>query len=509
MSRTKSCGIVLLLACSALIPASLAAGCSTSSNPGGGSATFDGGNLDATFGEDATADAGDAAATSLAACLSGAASGPVPSSCAPLVQCLESTCGTQLTACFGAGYASGAITGECASFETCATQHACTSAAGVSCAGQTTSACQQCVQGLASCASTSCAQSLSACEGSLLSGLVDAGAQTDASPTGDSSMTASDAAPDAPVDAAVVECGDAGPCTGGFVCDVIGQCVDIYPEWPMPNDPGADDGGAPNLESYTDNGDGTVTDDVTGLMWEQTGGPGIDGGAIAGLYSIPQAFAYCSGLTLAGHSDWRLPSLLEGTTILDTEQSQPSINGTYFPGTNADNYWTSTPVATQAGWSYTNWLSFGAVSDDNTGSFVRCVRSTSAIPTGSRYTTGTLGSVPTVHDNRTGLTWQQYTSASAGATQYTQAAATTACVALGSGWRLPTYKELVTLVDYAQTGATGPMIDAVFTDTPSGETWTSTPFVVTPPYQMWMVSFAYGSTGYNTTNAPYYARCVQ
>ena len=68
----------------------------------------------------------------------------------------------------------------------------------------------------------------------------------------------------------------------------------------MPNSQADVTAGAPNLESYTDNGDGTVTDNVTGLMWQQA--------VPTATYSWAGAVTYCSTLTLAGHSDWRLPS---------------------------------------------------------------------------------------------------------------------------------------------------------------------------------------------------------
>lgn len=48
-----------------------------------------------------------------------------------------------------------------------------------------------------------------------------------------------------------------------------------------------------------DNGDGTVTDTKTGLMWQK---------ADAGTMNWETAIAYCKKLMLAGHSDWRLPS---------------------------------------------------------------------------------------------------------------------------------------------------------------------------------------------------------
>lgn len=51
--------------------------------------------------------------------------------------------------------------------------------------------------------------------------------------------------------------------------------------------------------SYSDNGDGTVTDQVTGLMWQKA-----DGGEM----TWEQAREYAGKLRLGGHQDWRLPA---------------------------------------------------------------------------------------------------------------------------------------------------------------------------------------------------------
>jgi len=150
------------------------AACSSSSGPSGAGPGIDGGGNDATFDDSGSSSGGDGAATSVTACLGGVASGPVPSACAPLVQCIEAQCGSDLTTCFGPGYASGNVTGACQSFAMCATQNGCTAAAGVSCEGQTMSGCQQCVQGLAACAESKCTSQFQACDG-LLTGLVDGG----------------------------------------------------------------------------------------------------------------------------------------------------------------------------------------------------------------------------------------------------------------------------------------------------------------------------------------------
>jgi len=139
--------------------------------------------------------------------------------------------------------------------------------------------------------------------------------------------------------------------------------------WPMPNDQVDVTAGAPNLESYTDNGDGTVTDNITGLMWQQT--------VPTGTYTWSQAVAYCPTLSLAGHSDWRLPSRIELVSIVDFGvTSGATINATYFPSTPTSWFWSSSPLA---GSSSSAWVvgfddgytSYGGVS--NTGD-VRCVR---------------------------------------------------------------------------------------------------------------------------------------
>lgn len=57
-----------------------------------------------------------------------------------------------------------------------------------------------------------------------------------------------------------------------------------------------------NSPSYTDNKDGTITDNVTGLMWQKKTGDKI---------TLKQANAKVKKLNLAGHHDWRLPTIKE------------------------------------------------------------------------------------------------------------------------------------------------------------------------------------------------------
>jgi len=88
--------------------------------------------------------------------------------------------------------------------------------------------------------------------------------------------------------------------------------------------------------SFRDNGDGTVTDNVTGLEWQQ------DDDDI--MRTWEDALAYCEGLSLAGHTDWKLPDIKELVSIVDTGRFNPAIDPIYFPGTD-DGYWSSSSFA--------------------------------------------------------------------------------------------------------------------------------------------------------------------
>lgn len=63
-----------------------------------------------------------------------------------------------------------------------------------------------------------------------------------------------------------------------------------------------------NQPSFTDIGDGTISDNVTGLMWEQDMGSKI---------SYNDAFAKAENSTLGGYTDWRVPTLKELYSLIN------------------------------------------------------------------------------------------------------------------------------------------------------------------------------------------------
>ncbi len=109
-----------------------------------------------------------------------------------------------------------------------------------------------------------------------------------------------------------------------------------------------------------------------------------------------------------------------------------------------------------------------------------------------------------VEDTATKLVWQRRAPDST----YTQSQATTYCRALsldGGGWRVPTIKELHTLVD---EGLANPAVDAeAFPDTPSASFWTST--ALSGFAFVWSVNFLDGTDTWAPGENMQRVRCVR
>jgi hypothetical protein len=100
-------------------------------------------------------------------------------------------------------------------------------------------------------------------------------------------------------------------------------------------------GGNENPGSLVDNLDGTVTDNATGLMWQQL--DVLDGNGEVLSMTWEEAMRYCEALDLAGHDDWRLPNVNELQSINDYEKNgRPTIDTTFFKNAMPAPYWTAT-----------------------------------------------------------------------------------------------------------------------------------------------------------------------
>lgn len=73
-----------------------------------------------------------------------------------------------------------------------------------------------------------------------------------------------------------------------------------------------------NKPDYTDNGDGTISDVITGLMWQQS--PDTNEDSVIDSrdkLTVTEAQNYCDNLDLAGKTDWWLPDIKQLYSLID------------------------------------------------------------------------------------------------------------------------------------------------------------------------------------------------
>ncbi|MBN2586954.1 MAG: DUF1566 domain-containing protein [Candidatus Fermentibacteraceae bacterium] len=239
--------------------------------------------------------------------------------------------------------------------------------------------------------------------------------------------------------------------------------------------------------SYANNGDGTVTDLNTGLMWQQ--------GLPPEKMSWEEAVNGADTCGIGGYSDWRLPTIKELYSLIrfsgtdpsgpDPQNLIPFIDTDYFEFQYGDTlagerlidaqYWSSTAYrgltmngdSTAFGVNFADGRIKGYPSREVgppgrtflMRSFVRYVRSDCYGQ--NQFVDNGDG---TVTDTATGLMWQQADDGTGRNWEEALAFAEDLCLAGYDDWRLPNAHELQSIVDYERSmQATGsPAIDPVF-----------------------------------------------
>lgn len=258
-----------------------------------------------------------------------------------------------------------------------------------------------------------------------------------------------------------------------------------------------------NPLSFTNNGNGTVTDNNTGLIWQQE-----DDGV---LRAWDLSDTYCKTLTLPG-TGWRLPTKKELMSIVDFS-AKPAVSLTYFPGAQNWQYPTSTvPAFNAAGrWSVDfGGMGIDAVDISAISFYTRCVRGSTSGAWGSLSDNGD----GTVVDTGNNFIWQK----TEGGPQNWNAAlnyCNNLSLAGYSDWRLPNVKELESLTD---DGAQPTFSRSLFPGlpTPQRPYWSSTTdaffsgrawFILSGYGRIYSDATAYGFSGYKTD--AYEVRCVR
>ncbi len=144
--------------------------------------------------------------------------------------------------------------------------------------------------------------------------------------------------------------------------------------------------------SYTDNGDGTVTDNNTGLMWEKKNNLNLTLN-FANLHDADNYYAWSGngsqetiwdwiadvnvegGTGYAGYNDWRIPNRRELESLVDAGRAAPAFDPIFMPA-HGSHWWSSTSHATLSDLA---WLvDFGngdfGIHTQNNRYYVRAVR---------------------------------------------------------------------------------------------------------------------------------------
>lgn len=113
---------------------------------------------------------------------------------------------------------------------------------------------------------------------------------------------------------------------------------------------------------FTDNTNGTVTDNLTGLVWKKDALFSVASTWLEALTICNSLASGSSGLTDGSQAgDWRLPNIKELLSLIDYGQSYPCLPSPQPFSWDPAPYWSSTTTATDTNSSWTLEFSLGAV----------------------------------------------------------------------------------------------------------------------------------------------------
>lgn len=251
-----------------------------------------------------------------------------------------------------------------------------------------------------------------------------------------------------------------------------------------------------NGPSYTDNQDGTITDNISGLMWEKSPDRNKDGKIKANdKMTYKEALKGAKKCRTGGYKDWRLPTIKEQYSLIlfsgkdpsgyeatDTKGLVPFTDTQYFDFAYGDTEARERIIDSQYASSnvyvdgdllfgvnladgrikgYGMQMPFGPAIDKTF--FVLYVRGNTSYGLNEFVDNGDS----TISDHATGLMWMQYDSDSTMNWERALAYAENMEFAGYSDWRLPDVKELQSIVDYDRSPGTthSAAIDPLFSAT--------------------------------------------
>jgi hypothetical protein len=271
-----------------------------------------------------------------------------------------------------------------------------------------------------------------------------------------------------------------------------------------------------------------VTDTLTGLQWQKV--------STSNTYNWTTAQAYCDNLFQSGFGDWRLPTRVELQSLVDYEilTSGPMIDRATFSTTPAAFYWSATPLAgvSETYWyvdfdssnqfpictSGNAWPCYSALLGAASLGYVRCVRPLAVTKISDRYRDEadnvlTAGSTQ-VKDMLTGLIWERGTSDGTQTWNNTTSlgSAQAYCQSLnlgGNSWRVPSIKELASLIDVSLPPSGVMTNSSAFPGITGAMFFWSSSSNLLIPRTAWGVNFQYGWVNFADSTASSHVRCVR